>query len=296
MNGRNSVLLFSLLLLCSSASASLLVDVSPKDPGVQVLSLYLDESGDYEVTIFNQGPYEAKGVVVKVSTDSGLKLVEAGVEKSVLPFSFDSIKPDEKEIILLKVKPTEPSTKNLSLFVEYGLGDYPHLSATYLTVEESPLQIDASLSKTALDVGDEGSVKLSLRNNSNAAISNIRAELLVFSGLESMDGVVELASLAPGEGYEAKEFLFRADPSVTGEKPLVMQVSFEDASGKHVIEKSFSVDIQSKQTVIYLIVAIIILLVLVAIVSRKREPKPVRELEKPLVQEIEGKKVKPAKE
>jgi hypothetical protein len=102
--------------------------------------------------------------------------------------------------------------------------------------------------------------------------------------------------LAPGEGYEAKEFVFRADPAATGEKPLVMQVSFEDSVGKHVIEKNFSVDIQSKQTVLYLIVAIIILLVLVAIVSRRRESKPVRKLEKPLVQEIEGKEVKPAKE
>jgi len=71
-----------------------------------------------------------------------------------------------------------------------------------------------------------------------------------------------------------------------------MQVAFEDSLGKHVIEKNFSVEIQSKQALTFLIVAVIILLVAVAILSRKREPKSVKKLEEPIVQDIEGKGIK----
>ena len=97
------------------------------------------------------------------------------------------------------------------------------------------------------------------------------------------------SSLAPGEGYEAKEFLFIADPDVTGKVPLLMQVVFEDSKGIHVIEKYFAVEIQSRQTILYLIVGIIILLVAVAIISRMRDSGSSKKLEK-LVEEkpLEG--------
>ncbi len=287
-------LLLLFLLMCQTGSAGLLVSISPKDPGLEKMSLYPNETGDYEITVLNNGPEDAKNVVVKATASGGLRIVEQGVEKSVTGASIESIRPGEKEILPLKLKPSQLSAQDLSIYIDYGLGDYTHLIATSLEVKESPLQIDASLSHAALDVGGEGSIGLSLRNKSQSAINNIKAELLVFQGLESMDGTVELSSLAPGEGYEAKEFVFRADPSATGKHPLVLQISFEDALGKHVIEKGFSVEIQSRQTILYLIIAIIILLVFIAIISRRGEPKAVRKLEKPLVQEIEGTKVKPA--
>ncbi len=296
MTGVNKfALLILLLLLCSGASASLLVTVSPKDPGMQTLALYLDEVGDYQVVVFNDGSERADDVVVKVSAVEGLKIIESGAEKSVVSMQIGSIEPDEKETILLKLKPVEQSTKQLFLYVDYGIGSYTHLSATYLSVMETPLQINAHLSKTALDMSEEASVSLSLKNSGSEQLRNIRAELIVFDGLESMDGVVELASLAAGEGYEAKEFLFRADPASTGKKQLVMQVSFGDSLGRHVIEKNFFVEIQSRQEIIYLIIGIIILLIVVAVLSRKKASGPAAKLEKPVVEEIEGEKVKTGK-
>ncbi len=295
MTGKSSILLLLLVLLCSSASASLLVSIYPKDPRFETLSLYLDESGEYEISVFNNGPAEVKNVLLKVSTAGGLKVIESGVEKSTVGLTIDSIQPNAKESILLRLKPSELSTKNLFLYVDYGIAEYTHLSATYVTVKESPLQVNASLSKTALDVGDEGSVKLSLKNNGSEVVRNIEAQLIVFQGLYSLNGKVSLASLAPGEGYEAKEFVFRADPSAAGKKPLVMQVSFEDSLGRHVIEKNFSVEIQSRQSVLYLIIAVIILLVIVAIFSRGKESKAVRKLEKPIAHDLEHKGVKPPK-
>jgi len=295
MTGRNSTLLVFLLLFCSFANASLLVDVSPKDPSAQALSLYLNEIADYELTVLNAGPGTVSNILVKVSSSEGLKIIDSGIEKPGFAFTIDSIESGSKETVLLKLKPTELSAKKLFLYVDYGVGEYTHLSATYLGVEPSPLQIESSLSKTALDFGEEGQVSLSLKNAGNQPIQNINAELLVFSGLESMNGKLSLESLAVGEGYDAKEFVFRADPGTTGNLPLVMRISFEDSLGRHVLEKSFSVEIQSKQAVLYLIIAVIILLIAVAIISRGRESKPVQKLEKPLVQEIEGKSLKPAK-
>jgi len=284
-----------LLLMCSSASASLLVSVSPKDPSTSTLSLYLDEAADYELEVFNDGPEPLYDVLLKATASEGLRILDLGLEKSLVSMKIAELGPGEKETMLLKLKPVELSTKNLFLYVDYGVNQYTHLSATYLSVEESPLQINASLSKTALDLGDEASVSLSLKNGSQEPLRNIRAELLVFSGLESMDGIIELDSLAPGEGYEAKEFLFRADPTATGKKPLILQVTFEDSQGKHLLEKNFFVEIQSKQIILYLIGAVIILLVFVAILSRKR-PEKAEKLEKPIVQELADSKIRPGKE
>jgi len=287
--GRKAVFLLFLLLLSSVVNAELLATVSPKDPNVSVMSLYLDESADFEVTVLNDGPDLVEGVMVKMSVSDGLKIIDGGVEKTTVSHEIDSINSTEKEILLVKVKPTELSSNKLFLYVDYGEHDYTHLSATFLNVSESPLLIETNLSKTALDMGEEAFVALSLKNTSSEPITDITAELIVFSGLESMNGDIYLASLAPGEGYEAKEFVFRADPEVTGEKPVVLQISFEDKAGKHVVEKNFAVEIQSKQTIIYLIVAVIVLLIVVAFLSRRGESKPIKTLEKPIVKELEGK-------
>lgn len=293
MIGSNKILVFLLVLFfCSGVFAGLLVNVSPKDPGFETMVLYPDETGDYEITVFNIGEEPVLGVQLKATVSDGLKIIDAGVEKTVLAIDVGSLGANEKESFLVKLKPSELSTKNLFIYVDYGVGDYTHLAATFLSVAESPLHVDAQLSKTALDMGDKGSISLSFRNNGSEPINNIVAELIVFPGLESVNGTVSFASLAPGEGYEAKEFVFRADPDATGKKPLVMQVSFEDSRGKHVLERNFFVEIQSKQTIVYLIVAIIILLVFVAIISRKSDSKSIQKLEKPIVQELEGEKAK----
>ena len=287
--------LLLLALFCSMASAEILVSVSPKQPGIETLQLYLDESAEYEITVLNSGTEPVVGIVLKAEPSDGLKILDKGLEKNVLSMEVESLGPSQQETFLLKVKPVELSAKQLVLYVGYGLRAYTHGSVTFLSVAETPLQVNASLSKMALDVGEEAFLKLSLRNNGSEPITNIKAELLAFQGIESMDGAVELASLAPGEGYEAKEMVFRADPSTSGKMPLVLLVSFEDSLGRHVLEKNFFVEIQSREIIIYLMAGIVVLLVVVVLLSRKKDSAHVKKLEKPLVQEIEGSKVKPDK-
>lgn len=288
MTGKNSLLLFFfVLILCSSASASLLVHIAPKDPNFETLSLYPYESGEYTITVLNNGPETVENVMLKISAADGLKIIDSGFEKSAVSRTINSLDSGAKESLLLKLKPIELSSKNLSLYIDYGVGKYTHLSATFVEIKESPLHIDASLSKTALDMGEEASISLSLKNNGAEEIKNINAELIVFQGLESKNGTVSLDALAAGEGFEAKEFKFRADPSATGERAMVLQVSFEDSFGKHVIEKGFSVEIQSKQTILYLMVGVIVLLIAVAFLSRRGESKNVDKLEKPVANQIE---------
>ena len=286
MIGKNCILLaFALILLLSTANASLLVNVSPKEPGISALSLYLDETGQYEIEVFNESEISAINVMLKISTGEGLKLIDKGSEKTILTTAIELIEPYEKETLLVTLKPTELSTNNLFVYVDYGIDKYTNLSATYVLVEESPLQIYTSLSKTALDTGGEGAVSLSLKNTGTEPIQNIKAELIVFEGLETNAGIITVSSLAPGEGYESKEFLFIADPEVTGKVPLIMQVVFEDSKGTHIIEKYFAVEIQSRETILYLIVGIIILLVAVALISRMRDSGSSKKLEKPIESE-----------
>ncbi len=284
--GKNFILLaFALILLLSTTNASLLVNVSPKEPGISALSLYLDETGQYEIEVFNESELPVSNVILKISTGDGLKLLDKGSEKTILTTAIELIEPYEKETLLVTLKPTELSTNNLFVYVDYGIDKYTNLSATYVLVEESPLQIYTSLSKTALDTGGEGAVSLSLKNTGTEPIQNIKAELIVFEGLETNAGIITVSSLAPGEGYESKEFLFIADPEVTGKVPLIMQVVFEDSKGTHIIEKYFAVEIQSRETILYLIVGIIILLVAVALISRMRDSGSSKKLEKPIESE-----------
>ncbi len=283
MIGKNFILLaFALILLLSTANASLLVNVSPIEPGIPALSLYLDETGQYVVEVFNESNNPVNNVLLKISTGDGLKILDKGSEKATISTVIELIKPYEKESFIVSLKPTELSTNNLFVYVDYGIDKYTNLSATYVLVEESPLQINTSLSKTALDTGGEGEVSFSLKNIGTEPIQNIKAELIVFNGLETNAGVVNVSTLAPGEGYEAKEFLFVADPGVTGKVPLLMQIVFEDSKGTHVIEKYFAVEIQSRETILYLIAGIIILLVAVAIISRMRSSDSSKKLDKPV--------------
>lgn len=301
MNGRNEfhpafrlVLFLSLLaVLSSAASAQVLVDISPKGQAAGVLTLYLDESADYDITVLNTGTEPVEGILLKATASDGLKIIDSGIEKTVFSAKVEELGPGEKEIVLLTVKPVELSAERLFLYVDYGIASYTHLVATFVSVSESPLQVNSNLSKIALDAGEEASLKLSLKNNGPEPLTGIKAELLTFQGLESLDGAVELAYLAPGEAYEAREMVFRADPTAAGKIPLALLVSFDNSLGKHVIEKSFFVEIQSRETVLYLIAGIIVLLVFVALVSRKRESKPVKRLEKPMGKEKSEAKPEP---
>ncbi len=281
--GKNCILLaFALILLFSTANASLLANISPKEPGIPALSLYIDETGQYEIEVFNDSEIPVSNIMLKISVGESLKLIDHGLEKTMFATTIELIEPHEKESLLVTLKPTEFSTNNLFVYVDYGIGEYTNLSATYVLVEENPLEINASLSKTALDTGGEGSVSLSLKNAGTEPIQNIKAELIVFKGLETNAGVVTVTSLDPGEGYKAKEFLFVANPEVSGKIPLLMQVVFEDSKGTHVIEKYFAVEIQNRQTILYLIGGIIILLIAVAVISRMRDSGSSKKLEKPV--------------
>ncbi len=282
--------LILLLFFCANAPAALLVDVSPKDPSRQTLSLYQNESADYKVTVYNNSPEEVRNILIKANTAPGLMIVENGVEKDLVTTVVESIQPNSSETVLVTLRPIELTTKKMFLYVEYGLSEYTHLNATYLMVLESPLAINTSLSSTALDLQDRGKVKLSFKNRGFEPVRNIKADLIALKGLEALNGSVELAQLQPGEGYEAKEFVFRPELTASGKQTLVMQVSFEDSLGKHVVEKSLQVEIQSRQTILYAIIVIIVLLVVVAFFSRKKEPDSVKNLEKPIVEEIDGKK------
>lgn len=292
--GKTCLVAIALLLLCSVASAVLLVSISPKEPETQNLLLYQDETGDYRVDVFNDSKNAVNDVLIKVSASEGLKIIDAGFEKASLATEIESLGAGEKISLIVTLKPIELSTNKLFVYVDYGTGEYTNMSATYISVEDNLLVITSSISKASLDMGEEGLVYLSMRNNGSGPVRNINAELIAFEGIESRSAPVFVAELAPGEGYEAKAFAFRPDPEVTGKKPLVLQVTFEDSLGRHVIEKDFSVEIQSRQTILLLIGAIIILLVVVAILSRRRGTKIQSKLEKPIVEEIEGKKIKQA--
>ena len=288
MAGTNDVLaLLALLLFCSTASAGLLASISPNEPGQQATLLYPGETGLYKVDIFNDSTDAAKKVLVKVSASEGLKIIDAGVEKSVFAAEIASLGPGEKKSLLVSLRPAEADANKLFVYVDYGIGAYTNMSATYVNVRESPLAVSSGVSKALLGTGEEGSISLSMKNNGPEPLRNIKAELLAFEGIESKADPVFVAELAPGETYEAKAFAFRPDPEATGKKPLVMQISFEDSLGKHLLEKNLSIEIRGNQPIILLTAAIIILIAAVAIFSWFRGAK---KQSKPEGEETKGKK------
>ncbi len=274
---KNSLLLlFCLSLLCSAANAQLLVSINPKQPAAETLQLYLDELAEFELVAFNASALPMQGVVLKLSLPQQLAVVAGEEQRDFLVQRLESLQPGASERIFVTVKMLQKAVENLPLTVHYGTEKYTHAVTTYLNYAESPLQIDATLDKSPVQPEREGVVMLLLHNKSEQQLHNVRAELVAGSAMEVTSTPLSLLALSPDESTEEISFSFKAKPVAAGQQVARLLVSFEDSSGKHLIEKRFAVTVAGNSDVLFpfAVVAIMAGLVAIAFLSRKKkEPK-----------------------
>ncbi len=264
-------MLFFFLIFSASAHAQLFVKISPKGTeGVE--TAYLHEVQEFELTVFNSSQAGMENLFVQVSVDPALKILKGFEEKEAIEFKLEAVEAGEKITEIIPVKPVLFNSKENYISVSYGLGELTHVESTYLLLKESPLKVEAVLEKTALNLGESGSLKVDLRNLSGEELRNISLSLSAPEGIHSESEPLQFETLSPGQFFGAKEFAFTPSPSKKGKYRIALETRFEDSEGQHFIEKSFEVDIANRDITLMIIVGVIfVLIVLSFIVSRPKK-------------------------
>jgi hypothetical protein len=276
--------LFCFVLFFSTVNAQVHVLISPKT-GKGIQTLYLDEVFEYNLIVANLGTEAVNDLIVEVRVDEPLILIKDNRVVEKLRFELNEVKPGEKIIEQFKVKPTTLKTKENRIYAYYGVKEFSNVDSTYLLVQENPVQINARLSKTALDLSESGSLLVSLKNTSKDELKNISASLIVSEGLISESEPLLFGSLAPRQGFSDKEFVFTPLAGVTGKKEVTLRLIYDDSKGRHQIEKTFLVDIQNRNLTLYLIVGVVVLLIVLSYAIGRKPRKPVEPAFQPLKEE-----------
>ncbi len=278
MNGKRRFRLITaifLLLLCSTAFGQLISVVIQPESDVEKVRIYPYEVATYKIFIVNIGSETEENINLVARVDEELAIIVEKTEVREKRFVINRLLPNrEPEIREIRVKALQSAKKDLRIFVDYGVGDgLIHTYSTSLTVIENPIIINARLSRTAMNADEQGSVLLDMANSSSFVLYDINAELDVSEGLQLISEPYYVESLDPNQSFSNKEFKFIAEPGISGERNLVLKLSYTDREGRHTIEKNFVVDVQNRLAYIFILVAGVILLVVLSYLLRQKGKK-----------------------
>lgn len=292
MSGKNRVVflaLFFALFVSSAFASQISVSVSPKNKTLEVLGLYPDETGELEIVVTNNSAESVENLNLRFSVkETSLSLLKDSFAVDTINESIPLLGSGETKIIFVMIKPKEFSQEQQPFSVSYGAETFTHGAFTLVEITESPLEVQGRLAKSALDVGEGGKLVLQLKNKGGSPINNISAEIIVPSGLLAKSPPLAIGILSPGESIVDKEFLFDVDPIVSGKKRIVLLASFEDSTGKHVLERDYFVEVQNRSAVIYFLVAAIIILIVIALYIKRKPSRDEKQLAEPELKELSG--------
>jgi len=275
-----------LVILSLNAFAQSAVIITPLD-GEGTLTLYPLEVREYKMTIVNISQTSLDNSEVRLTVPEELALVVNGEDRTTRFYTFISLDPNQQEEKIFQVKALKPATQLLEIKAEYGGENFANSASTSVMVQQSDFSFNSRLSRTSLEPGQEGSVIFDIANNSGVRITNIKAELLSTDQITIETDPFELELLESGQSITNTEFFFTLGTG-TGQKTLVLRVFFEDSKGKHLLEKSFPLDVQNRDIyVALLVIAILVLVVISLYMRRKKTPKEV-DTQGIKVQNIEG--------
>tara|TARA_Y100000310_G_C20700355_1_gene829147 strand:- start:2855 stop:3730 length:876 start_codon:yes stop_codon:yes gene_type:complete len=258
-----------LLLVSSIASAQVALIVEPASPGDT--SLYPFEVKEYRFVVVNVADVPVENVQVFLSVPEELSLVVDNEDRVDRQFTIRKILPGAKEERVFNVKALDVSAQPLEIRADFGIDDLTNSSLTSLIVEPSGLAFNARLSRTSLGPGEKGSVFFDLTNNSSEKINNIKAELVSNDSVVVDSAPFELEIIDSGQTVSNTEFLFSLGSGV-GRKNISLRVWFDDSEGRHLLEKSFSLDVQNRDIYVGLLVFGILFLVGISFYLRKNKP------------------------
>jgi len=284
MTFRSLVLFFSFLLLFQFGCSFVSVSLRPMG-GSKVLELYPNEVGLFVTSVRNDGNNAVPKVFIRWEVSQGLAIVnglQGSESSSYKATTVENLQPGEERLLQLKVKPASikkgKSGSKLALSVSYGTESYDYYAGTYVQLADSPLKIEAKLKSKVIKPGGSGSVVLSVKNISGKSVRIESAGLVLPSYLFSdANSLLTETIIVPGQELSNREFGFSCEPSFVGNARLILRVIFDDASGRHVIERDFSFESRGIDYGLIGLIAIVLVLIVIVVYSKKKQeskPKP----------------------
>jgi len=121
-------------------------------------------------------------------------------------------------------------------------------------------------------------------------ITGVKVELTSNDKVNIESDPFELEFLDSGQGISNTEFKFSLGQEI-GEQTLILKVLFEDSKGKHLLEKSYPINVQERDVYIAILVAAILVLVFISLYMRRKKVSQRVDTEGIKVQDIEGEKL-----
>lgn len=265
------------MLLVLPSIFSLSVSIQPKN-GNSPAVVYQYEVTDYVIKVRNDADAEITDVGLKVSVDSGLKIVEGFDELEYKIFKLPVMGPKELREEEIKIKsvinPKDAEGKKLQITVDYGISSLTDYSGTYLLCVEPSLLVDSKLFPEKVNVGEDASITINASNNSDSDISDIKFEL---QGNEDFylkeTSFFNVAVLKKNEKIEEKQLEFKLVISKK-EQNLILNASFVDSVGYHLLQKNFAIKEQPKTiTFVYVLIAFVLVLIVFTLMKIMKQKK-----------------------
>ncbi|MEK6972668.1 MAG: hypothetical protein AABW72_01345 [archaeon] len=254
-----------LLLLILPSIFSLSVSIQPKN-GSSPAAVYQYEVTDYVIKVRNDADAEITDVGLKVSVGPELKIVEGYDELEYKIFKLPVMGPKELREEEIKIKPIinaeDAEGKKLQITVDYGISSLTDYSGTYLLSIEPSLLVDSKLSSEKVTAGEDASITITASNNSDYDISDIKFELMGNEDFYLKEtSFLNVALLKKNEKIEEKQLEFKLVISKK-EQRLILNASFVDSVGYHLLQKNFAIKEQPKtMTFVYVLIAVVLVLI-----------------------------------
>ena len=266
-----------ILLLGSLAGAQVLLGISPKDKTKTILALYPEETAAVELSVLNAGP-EARQIIMKITAEgNAISFLENGnMQKEIARQFF--LPQNAMQIIELQAIALQESSAMQAITAELD-SNSGSASGSFIKIVTSPLKIQTGTA--AIDRGF-GSIRIKAENDSNQTIQNLKIELIPFAGTEAETGALETGALQPKQGIE-KEFRFFINMNLEEQKTILLQASFYDANGFHIMQRKIEVQAaQFFEIIAFVLVLLIIALALFAAtkIFLKKKPAEAKPAEK----------------
>ena len=271
-----SAIFFFILFFCS-ASADLLVGISPKTGTAGTQVLYPSETAEFVVSVFNDSQKTAENIVLRISVEDALLLVKNGNESRQIVETIKQVMPAERKRVFFTVRSGEKLKQNAGILVEYGLNsEFSNSFTASVDIVGSPLRLEIRALRTALKVGDKSSIAVSARNIGRTKLENVLIELVLPAGIIPLTPPMVIPEMNAGDALLDKGFGFELDPAIRGRKPITVRAAFTEGGKLKVLEKRIEVEASDRNLLVTGIITVVAVLVLIAIFTRKEKKEKIR--------------------
>jgi len=272
---KGSLIIFLLLLLPASAIArDFAVSIEPKDFN-GTPEIYKDEIITYQVKAINFGRENITGLHVELNVGDELSIIDSeaqnenNTERQKKVFTVEQVKPGEIILIEFLLKAKAEKSEKAIVSANYGLLEYTNSVIAFLDIVPGNVIVSVSPKQPSFAPSEDNSLFLSISNNSPAAISGIRAVLVLPRDFESDSNTIILPDLETGKKTENNEFSFAAKELAQGKRRVALLVSFTDEKGAHTLDKAVTVDVKSSSIAILAVAIAVAVIVGIMFFPRK---------------------------